>query len=200
MSYNKTMKRYRLTIIALILSLTVFSCAPVLRKDIMDAALRDVPLSDLKQNPEKYKGRLFVLGGIIVNTKVTGEGSLIEALYVPVDSRGYLKEIGISYGRFYALLAKESGLLDPMIFRREREITFAGEFLGIRQGKIDEMDYGYPFFQIKELYLWEERIICYVPSPYYDPYLFWWDYPYWWRGHPYGWRYHGLGPPPPYWW
>lgn len=191
------MKRYLLTIFVLC-TLFIISCAPVLRKEIMDVAIRDVPFQDIKKNPELYRGKLFVLGGIIVNTKLTPEGSLIEALYAPVDSRGYLKGIGASQNRFLALFPQESGILDPVIFRSEREITLAGEFTGIREGKIDDMDYRYPFFRIREIYLWEEKKEYYL-TPYYKPYPYWWDYPYpYWRWeHPYWWRYR---PIPRYWW
>jgi outer membrane lipoprotein len=183
------MKKYGL--IVLLVSFLLLSCAPVLRKDIMDVAIKDIPLSEVKKSPDAYKGKLFVFGGIIVTTKAAPEGSLIESLYVPVDSSGYLKDIGTPYVRFLALFPKESGLLDPMIFKRNREITLAGEFEGLREGKIDEMAYDYPFFRIKEIYLWQEKEYYYYPY-YYEPYPYWWGYPYWWDG---PWRRHG-----PYWW
>jgi outer membrane lipoprotein len=179
------MERYYFVILSIFVSLLLLSCAPVLRKDFMDTAIRDISMSEIKRNPEFFKGKLFVLGGIIVNTKVTAEGSLIESLYVAVDSRGYLKGVGLSTSRFLALFPRESGLLDPMIFRNGREITLAGEFIGNREGKIDEMEYVYPLFRIKELYLWEERKdYCVVPA-YYYPYPYWMDYPYWWGDRPF---------------
>ena len=190
------MKKYYWSVLLLFISLSLFSCAPVLRKDIMESAIRDVSVPDIRQSPEMYKGKLFVLGGIIVNTRVTVEGSLIEALYVPVDSRGYLKGVGLSHNRFLALFPKERGILDPLIFRRDREITLAGELIGIREGKIDEMEYAYPLFRIIELYLWEEEKEYYVFPPYYEPYPYWWDYHYWWWDRPYWWRSHV---PPHYW-
>lgn len=182
------MKRYCFIVLLVLISLFLFSCAPVLRKELMDVAVRDVPLSEIKRNPELYKGRLFILGGVIVDTKVTAEGSLIEALYVDVDSRGYLKGFGFSNGRFLALFPKESGLLDPVIFRRGREITVAGEFIEEKKGKIDEMEYVYPFFEIKEIYLWEEKKDYYFVPSYYYPYPYWWDGPF---------LRHRV---PPYWW
>jgi outer membrane lipoprotein len=84
-----------------------------------------------------------------------------------------------------------------MIFKPEREITFAGEFIGTRKGKIDDMDYVYPLFRIRELYLWEESGGYYSTPSFYDPYPFWWDHPFWWNHSYWGWRYHA---PPPYWW
>ena len=176
----------------------VYSCAPVLRRDVMDAGIREFSLADLKKNPEAYESSLFILGGIIITTKATSEGSLIEALYVPVDSRGYLKAIGTSQNRLLALFPQEDGFLDPMIFSEYREVTFAGEFRGLREGRIEEMEYTYPFFIIKDLYLWDEQIAYDYWPYYYEPYPYWWDYPHWWYGRPYwGWQ-HRV--PPPYWW
>lgn len=190
------MHAYRFIIPAVFVSLFLFCCAPVLRKDIMDLSIRDVSLSEIKRDPDLYKGQLFAFGGIIVNTKITAEGSLIEALYVRVDSRGNFNGISSSDGRFLALFPQESGFLDPMIFRSKREITLSGEFIGMRVGKIDDTEYLYPFFIIADLYLWEERsTYSYAPPPYYGPYPYYWGgYPYWW-GYPY-WR---TPFPPPYW-
>jgi len=153
----------------------LLSCAPVLREETMRVASRDVPISDMRKNPIFYSGKLFILGGVIVNTKLTPKGSLIEAIYVQADYRGYLKNIEVLNGRFLALFPKEKGLLDPLIYHKGREITLAGEFIETRTGKIDEMDYTYPVFEIKELYLWEES---YFISPAYP--LWYYHYPYWW--------------------
>ncbi len=167
----------------LVLAITVVillgACAPVLREDLMRRGIFDVRLSEIKQNPEFHKGRLFILGGIIVNTTITSSGSLIEAIYVPVNSRGYLKNVEAPNVRYLALYQGKE-ILDPMIFREKLEITLAGEFIGTRSGKIGEMDYIYPLFEIKELYLWEEEKDYYRMSypPWYYPY---WRYDPWWR-------------------
>lgn len=178
--------------------LLLSSCAPVLRPDIMDKAIREFSLSEIKNDPEPYKRKMFVLGGSIINTKLTEKGSQIEALYVPVDSRGHLKDVEPSSldGRFLAIFPKESGILDPVIYRKGRDITVAGEFLGTESGKIDEAEYIYPVFEIIQIYLWKERQYYpyYYPYPYYYAYPYWWYDP-WWR--PWGpwWGYY-----PRYWW
>ncbi len=157
------------------------ACAPVLREDLMKRGIFDAQLPEIKQHPESYKGKLFILGGIIVKTTITSSGSLIEAIYVPVNSRGYLKDIGGANWRFLAIYPGKE-ILDPMIFREKREITLAGEFIGTRSGKIGEMDYIYPFFEIKEIYLWEEEkdyYRMYYPPGYYPYYPYWWYDP--WR-------------------
>jgi outer membrane lipoprotein len=188
---NILVKKIFLTAVS---SLILFSCAPVLNRQLMYEGVRNVPFSQLREAPDAYRGKLFILGGLVVETRFTGKGSQIEALYVPVDSYGYLKETERSMGRFLAIYPREKGLLDPLVYKTGREITLAGEFLEIRKGKIDEMDYAYPVFEIKQIYLWEERKEYYYPFyPYYYPYPYWWYDP-WWRPYP-----GPYGPPPPGW-
>jgi outer membrane lipoprotein len=164
----------------------VASCAPVIRSDLMDRGIRDFSFNDLLAKPEMYRGQLFILGGIIVSTTVAEEGSLIEALYLPVDSSGYLKDNKGRTFRFLALYPKEKGILDPVIYRRGRQVTVAGIFKGLRPGKIDQMEYAFPEFAIDDCYLWEELPqVQYVPR-YYAPYPGW-D-PFW--GPPWPYRYY----------
>ncbi len=150
-------------------------CSPVLSRELMRQGTRDVPFDQLRERADAYKGRLFILGGVITDTRLNDQGSQIEALYIPVDSYGYLEE-GRGEGRFLAVYPKSKGLLDPAVFKDGRQITVAGEFLDIRKGKIDEMEYTYPVFEIKQIYLWQEEKYYIYPSYYYyypyGPYLY----------------------------
>jgi outer membrane lipoprotein len=161
------------------------ACAPVFKKEIMESALINVPLSKVKQELPAYRDRMFILGGLIVTTKISEKGSLIEAINIPVDSFGRLKDIRLAEGRFLAIMPYERGFLDPLIYRQGRYITIAGRLIEIKTGKIDEIEYHYPLFEIIDIHLWEERkdYIVLPPSyPYwYDP--FWYDP--WWRRYPY---------------
>ena len=163
------------------------SCAPILSEQVHQQGISRISLVDIKKDLTPYKGKLFILGGVIVKTTITKEGSLIEALYIPVDSRGYLKSLSTADGRFLAIYSSKE-LLDPVIFREQREVTLAGELIGTRSGKIDEMDYVYPLFEIKEIYLWREKKEYdrhhYPPYPYYPPH-----YPYRYYDPFYPWRY-----------
>ncbi len=177
-----------------IVSLLFLSCAPVLNENLMREGRYMPSLSDLKQNPDLYRGNTFILGGIIVKTSITKEGSLIEALYVPVNTRGYLKSLQTGTGRFLAIY-KNRDILDPLIFEEKREITLAGEFVRTQSSKIGEADYVYPLFSVREIYLWpekRERDYYYPPYPPYPPYPYyrpWYDYR---RQHDpfYPWRYY----------
>lgn len=158
----------------------LLSCAPVLSRDIMKQGLIAESLSAIKEEPAAQTGNLYILGGIVVKTSVTQEGSLIEAVFVPVDARGYLKDYDPAEGRFFAIY-RDKGVLDPLIYSEKREITLAGTFIEMRKGKIGDMGYRFPYFEIKEIYLWKELrgrdYYFYGPPPYPYPYY----YPYYYR-------------------
>lgn len=189
------MRRIRHRVLALIvLPVLLTSCTPVLNKTYMREGQRSVSFEELRKEPEHYRGRILILGGIIVRTKFTEAGSELEAVQVPVDRYGYFKERGRSEGRFLAILAKDKKSLDPIVYRRGRRVTLAGDFVTTRKGKIDEMEYTYPVFEIKEVYLWpKER--NYPPPSYYDPWFYPYPYYFWdpWWSHYY---YPGPVPPP----
>jgi len=180
---------------ACLIVLLLASCAtPVLRSDLARQASPDVPLPDMLARPEIYRGRLFMLGGILASTRLTDKGALLEAVYVPVDSNGQFLAGGGAAGRFLALYPKEQGLLDPLIFTKGRRVTVAAVFLSVSPGKIDTVDYTFPFLEIKDIYLWPEiSEVLVAPYPY-----SWYPYPHW----PYApWPYRPWGPYyGPWWW
>lgn len=183
--------------IAVFLALT--SCAPVLDKGLMDQGAREFQLSHLTETPEAFKDHLFILGGVIVDTKLTEKGSQIEALFIPVNASGYLRDPSRHQGRFLAVYARSKGILDPLIYKKGREITLAGDFVEVRKGKIDEMEYSYPVFKVRQIHLWEEyRDYPYAwpyPYPYYNPYYYRSPFLY----DPWGRPYPGPYWPPPPW-
>jgi outer membrane lipoprotein len=175
-------------IIIIVIGSLMLSCTPVLNRELMQEGARNVPLAQIKESPDANKGKLFIFGGVIVDTRVTDAGSQIEVLSVPVNNLGYLRGLDQYGGRFLALYPRTSGMLDPLVYKKGREITLAGAYIENRQGKIDEMEYTYPVFEIKQIYLWdEERDYYMVPAyPYYYsyPYPYGWYDPWWWRPYP----------------
>ena len=163
-------------------ALVLFGCAPVLDRQLMDTGQRNVAFTELRRSPEQEKGRLFILGGVIVGAKFVASGLQIEAVDVPVDSLGYFEDGGRSEGRFLAVAAKDDTSLDPVLLRKGARFTMAGEFVDLVQAKIDEMPYAYPVFRIRQLYLWPREVRYAYPPPYppgfYDPWDGPWMYPY----------------------
>jgi outer membrane lipoprotein len=179
--------------------LALAGCSPVLNRDLMNEGVREFQLGYLVETPEVFKDHLFILGGVIVDTKLAETGSQIEALFIPVNARGDLKDTGRYQGRFLAVYSRSKGILDPLIYKKGREITLAGDFIGVRRGKIDELDYTYPVFEIRQIYLWEEYWqypYYYWPYPYYYPYYYHQPFLYGPRGGPYSYPYPYWSPPP----
>jgi starvation-inducible outer membrane lipoprotein len=153
-------------LIAFIVFFIFSSCStPVLRKDFLERGFANPLLSDFVQSPDVWRNQLFILGGNIVSCRNTEEGSLIEAVYVSVNSLGYPQAPSLVARRFLAIYPVENGVLDPIFFRQGREITIAGVFLENRIGFIDDVSYTYPTFRIEEIYLWEQRSYYTYPHP-----------------------------------
>lgn len=169
------MKKYVFFILASLLLLT--ACRPVISRSTMDMAALNPSLADINSAPVSFKDNLYVFGGKIISIRLTKEGSLIEALYLPVSSWGYIKDYDKQSPRFLALMPKEKGILDPIIFRKDREITIAAIYKGTITEKLEELDYQYSYFEITEIYLWQEQQYNFR----YEPYPFWfydpWYYP-----------------------
>lgn len=155
----------RLFSLFVLLSLLHSCSLPVLRKDFLENGIRNPLLSDFLQSPETLRNHLFVLGGTVVSTRFTEEGSLIEAIFVPVNSLGYPQTPSLLARRFLAVYPVEKGILDPIIYYQGKVITFAGIFLENRIGFIDDVSYTYPTFMIEEIYLWEQRGYSSYPYP-----------------------------------
>ncbi len=113
-------------------------------------------MTQIIQNPQAYMGKLFILGGAIVSTRLTETGSLIEAVDIPADSAGYLEETRAKTGRYLALYPRELGVLDPILYGTGRLVTLAGEFTELRPGRIGDIEYTFPYFIIRQVYLWPE--------------------------------------------
>jgi outer membrane lipoprotein len=135
------------------------------KKELVDQAEKKVTITDIKLSPEKYVGKIFILGGIIAKIDMTKDGSIIDAASIAVTNSGYIIDSSSSIGRFKALFPINKGMVDPVIFKPDRKITIAGRFVEIQSGTIGDMPYDFPYFEIIELYLWEEPDNRYIQSP-----------------------------------
>lgn len=159
----------------LIIILLSSSCAHVISQQSREKAKTDVSFGYLQRNIDEFTGSTFIFGGVIINIQNTNEGTIIEARHSPIDFLGAIIDPDVSEGRFMGIF---NGYLDPLIYKKGREITIAGELIGSREKTIGEIQYSYPLFAIREIYLWKEkRGYYYYPPPY--PY-YWSRYPYWW--------------------
>ncbi len=153
------------------------SCAPFSR-NLMDQADPSVSLQNVQQDPQSYLGKAVLWGGVIVNSQVQQNATLITVRQTDLDYEKRPTRLDRSTGRF---LIRYAGFLDPAIYKPDREITVIGEVAGREVLTLDHTQYTYPVIQAKEIHLWE-RQPAYQPYYYYPP-------PWYWGPYPYGWRY-----------
>lgn len=164
----------------------IYGCA-TLPKPLKDIpALRDVPFSIVKNNPEKYRDETLLWGGRITKCINTQEGTVFEILHLPLDREGYPTETDLSEGRF---IVSSKNFLDCEVYSKGSLITIAGKFRGLKEGKIDEMPYSFPFIEAQATYLWKKRV------PYHHRYYWRPSIWFWYGSHPWYFEY---GYPP--WW
>lgn len=160
----------------LLLSLTLLllpGCVYVITKEVRREVTKDLSLREVMKGPDAYRGKLVLWGGEIIESKNLKERTRVVVLQKDLNRWGRPKESNKSQGRFIVLYP---GYLDTAIYRRDREITVAGEVIGQEVLPIDEIEYTYPVLSPREIHLWrEERKARY---PHY-PYPWWWYYPYW---------------------
>ncbi len=144
-------------------------CTYAISPDLARRADKNIPFDSFERDPEPYKGKLIILGGIITQTTPFKHGTLLEVLQKPLDYWGKPLRTDTSGGKF---LVYSSAYLDPLVYAPEREITVAAEVEGIRSRTLGDVEYGYPVVLSRELKLWpRERPPQYRPD-YMDPLLY----------------------------
>jgi outer membrane lipoprotein len=160
----------------LLLSLTLLllpGCVYVISKEVRREVTRDLNLREVIKDPDAHKGKGVLWGGAIIECQNLKEGTRVVVLQKDLSTWGRPKETDKSQGRFIVLYP---GYLDTAIYRRDREITVAGEVIGQEVLPIDEIEYTYPVLSPREIHLWREVRKAKYP---YSPYPFWWYHPYW---------------------
>lgn len=160
-------------------------CGSVLSKDALYDVNYEVEYPQLKASPETHMGKTIILGGLILENRITDAGSTLEILKYTLDKRDEPQDPDEQGGRF---LARSNRLLDPSIYKEGKLVTLTGTLRGVEVLPLQKARYHYPVFEIGELYLWPEQ--RYQPPypyyPYYGPFPYWYHYPYW-HGYPYWW-------------
>ncbi len=148
-------------------------CAYVISTEVRREVTRDLSLREVIKDPSVYRGKVVLWGGVIIDSENLKEGTQLTVLHKDINRWGRPKESDESQGRFIVLYP---GYLDTAIYKRDREITVAGEIIGQKVMPIGHIEYTYPLLSPREIHLWRE--VGKVQYPY-GPYLWWRDYPYW---------------------
>ena len=141
---------------------------------------RDIPFESLKAEPDKFKGRLVVLGGKVLAARRLKEGTQIEVLQLPLDGADApIMTLPQSKGRF---LAYQEAFLDPATLPAGTAVSMIAEVTGSRTQALDEVDYTYATLKIRTLKVWPETRYMLWQGPYYP---YWYSTPYYLPYHPF---------------
>jgi outer membrane lipoprotein len=122
----------------------------VVSQEIRFEADKTLSSESLFQQPEIHKGKMVILGGTIVGSSNSPEGTYVEIIEKPLDYRGRPKYTDQSTGRF---LVFHEGYLDAAIYVKGRHITVAGEVIGKKVRPLGEITYRYPLIKSREIHL-----------------------------------------------
>ncbi|QSR89745.1 Slp family lipoprotein [Methylacidiphilum caldifontis] len=126
------------------------SCSPLSGRYIKEAE-GSPSFSQIKKNPNLYKGKMVILGGTIAQIKNLKNKSYIEVIQNPLDNTDYPLNTSKSQGRF---LAVSSRFIDPQVYSVGKRITIAGRIVGGQQGVIGQRTYVYPLISASQIHLW----------------------------------------------
>ncbi len=130
-------------------------CAPTFSRDVMDRIDTTIAFRELQAAPDRFKGSWVMVGGMIIETRNTPEGSTVEVLQRPVDRQGRPRETDDTEGRF---LIETNQYLDPAVYHEGKRISLVGEVTGQEVRPLGGIHYRYPVIASRELRLWEPRM------------------------------------------
>lgn len=122
---------------------------PELLEPLVD---RTVTFPEILSAPESYQGKVVVLGGVVLKAKRLKEGTQIELLQLPLDTRERpILDRQQSQGRFLAI---QPDFLDPATLVEGSAMTIVGEVSGTKTDYLDDVEYQYPVVIMKHLHPW----------------------------------------------
>jgi outer membrane lipoprotein len=178
----------KILLVIILLTLTT-GCAHVISKEVRREVDPGVTFEMLRRDPSAFRGKVVLLGGVIVSAVNEKDGTLLELYQTRMDGMGTPIDVDRSSGRFLALY---KGFLDGEIYRKGRRMTIAGVAEGEKVKRLGDIDYRYPYLVVKEIHLWKEEPVRRY-DPFYDPWGPRWWGPWgpwgpwdpWWGPYPY---------------
>lgn len=145
------MKRVWFILFAIAIAGAVASCAPPFPKETLDRVEKAISFKQLRENPDQFAGKWVMLGGVILETKNTKDGTVIEILQRRLDREGRPVNTDETEGRFMAFSPQ---FLDSAVYHKGRLLTVIGEVSGQKIKPLGEVEYRYLFLTVKALHLW----------------------------------------------
>jgi len=144
-------------------------CGPVISTSLQQEAGPRVSFAELSAHPDKYQGRLEILGGLVMSVQPWGQGSLLQVDQRQLDERFY--PVGAASGGTF--LVESDVWLTSSYYLPKSAVVIAGTVAGQKDGWL--------LLKAKEVTLlappvWEKYYYP-VPREWYPPELEYWYTP-----------------------
>jgi len=144
----------RRVFLILAIAFLLSGCAHVISQELREQTDKDLTAEMLFKNPEAYKGKTVILGGIVISTRNSDKGTHVEVLQTPLDSRGRPKDTDYSYGRFIFFYEE---YLDAAIFSKGKAVTVGGKVFGKTTRPLGDIEYTYPLIYAREVHIFSAK-------------------------------------------
>jgi starvation-inducible outer membrane lipoprotein len=107
-------------------------CAPAISTSLQQEAGSRVGFAELSSQPDKYKGRLTILGGEVMSVTPWGKGSLLTVDQRELDDR--LNPVGTASGGTFVVESDE--WLNSKVYVPQSKVVVAGVVEGAKDGRL----------------------------------------------------------------
>jgi outer membrane lipoprotein len=138
-------------IFVIFLIFLVMGCAAGISKQTRSKVTYTGSFSALQKTPDAYKGEVVMLGGRIIEAKVSSPLSELTVLQLAIGTSDRPENSDKSEGRF---IVQSKQLLDPAIYEKDMLVTVVGTLKGSKVLPIGDLKYTYPIVEPIEIKLW----------------------------------------------
>ena len=148
-----------------ILAMLVSACSSHIPPEI-SLPLDNAPtIQQVHDNPNNYLSQKVRWGGVILSNENKQQSSWLTIVAFPLSDGGKPQVSDQSPGRFIAIADE---FLEPLVYKRDREVTLTGTVIRTETIKVGGFPYEYPVIKVDHYYLWPLRTV--YEGPDYDPY------------------------------
>jgi outer membrane lipoprotein len=137
-------------ILTIPLLLLIAGCTHIISEKSREQADRSVKFSDVRHDPDAYRGKFVILGGVITGVRQNKEGVQLEVIQYPLDNEEMPDISAQSGGPFLVDLPSHVGYA---MFKRGMVVTMAGEVKGKAVEPLGNAEYTYPVLVVREIHI-----------------------------------------------
>ena len=142
-------------IFGIFLVMLVVGCATGISQQSRSKVTYIDTFSELQKTPDAYVSEVVMLGGKILEIKVSSTSSELTVLQLALGRSGRPENLDQSEGRF---LVRSEQFLDPATYQKGMLLTVVGILKGSRIRAIGSLDYVYPIVEAIEIKLSPKEI------------------------------------------